>query len=80
MLRTSAINRTFGLLAQWGLRRNLTALRRPDAIEELADLGVPAIWRQSLITLLGVIDDLDAQLLPLEQDALTRAMIRRSSS
>jgi hypothetical protein len=27
-LRTSAINRTFGLLTQWGLRRNLTALRK----------------------------------------------------
>ena len=26
-LRTSAINRSFGLLTQWGLRRNLTALR-----------------------------------------------------
>ena len=30
-LRTSAINRTFGLLTQWGLRRNLTALRQPGA-------------------------------------------------
>ncbi len=28
-LRTSSINRTFGLLTQWGLRRNLTALRKP---------------------------------------------------
>ena len=27
-LRTSAINRSFGLLTQWGLRRNLTALRK----------------------------------------------------
>lgn len=67
-LRTSAINRTFGLLTQWGLRRNLTALRKPDAIQELAELGVPPTWLQSLETLLGVIDDLDAQLLPLEQE------------
>jgi hypothetical protein len=35
-LRTSAINRTFGLLTQWGLRRNLTALRKPGAIDDLA--------------------------------------------
>jgi transposase len=41
-LRTSAMNRSFGLLTQWGLRRNLTALRKPDAIAELAELGVPA--------------------------------------
>ena len=67
-LRTSAINRTFGLLTQWGLRRSLTALRKPGAIEELAELGVPAVWRQSIVTLLGVIDDLDAQLAPLEQE------------
>jgi transposase len=67
-LRTSAINRTFGLLTQWGLRRNLTALRKPGALEELAELGVPVVWRQSLVTLLGVINDLDAQLAPLEQE------------
>lgn len=65
-LRTSAINRTFGLLTQWGLRRNLTALRKPDAIDELSEHGVPAVWRQSIVTLLGVIDDLDGQLAPLE--------------
>jgi hypothetical protein len=52
-LRTSAMNRTFGLLTQWGLRRSVTALRQPGAIDELADHRVPAVWRQSLITLLG---------------------------
>jgi transposase len=67
-LRTSSINRTFGLLTQWGLRRNLTALRKPGAINELAEHGVPPTWRQSIQTLLGVIDDLDAQLAPLEQE------------
>ena len=67
-LRTSAINRTFGLLTQWGLRRNLTALRKPDAIDELAQHGVPPIWQQSINTLLGVIDDLDRQIAPLEQE------------
>ena len=67
-LRTSAINRTFGLLTQWGLRRSLTALRKPGAIDELAEHGVPMVWRQSIVTLLGVIDDLDAQLDPLERE------------
>jgi transposase len=67
-LRTSAINRTFGLLTQWGLRRNLTALRKPDALDELAEHGVPAVWRQSIVTLLGVIGDLDRQLAPLERE------------
>ena len=67
-LRTSAINRTFGLLTQWGLRRNLAALRKPGALEELADRGVPDVWRRSIATLLAVIDDLDRQLAPLESE------------
>ena len=67
-LRTSAVNRTFGVLTQWGLRRNLTALRAPGAIDELAAHGVPAVWRQSIVTLLGVIDGLDRQLEPLERE------------
>lgn len=67
-LRTSAINRTFGLLTQWGLRRKLTALRKPGALEELAQQGVPEVWRCSISTLLGVIDDLDRQLAPLERE------------
>ena len=67
-LRTSAINRSFGVLTQWGLRRNLTALRKPGAVDELAEHGVPEVWRHSIVTLLGVIDDLDRQLAPLERE------------
>lgn len=67
-LRTSAVNRCFGLLTQWGLRRSLTALRRPDALEELADQGVPEVWRRSIATLLGVVDDLDRRLAPLDRE------------
>jgi transposase len=67
-LRTSAINRTFGLQTQWGLRRNLTALRKPGALDELAEHGVPEVWRHSIVTLLAVIDDLDRQLAPLERE------------
>jgi transposase len=67
-LRTSAVNRSFGLLTQWGLRRNLTTLRRRGALEELAELGVPEVWRRSIATLLAVIDDLDRRLAPLERE------------
>ena len=51
-----------------GLRRNLTALRQPGALDELADRGVPEVWRDSLAVLLSVIDDLDRQLAPLERE------------
>jgi transposase len=67
-LRTSAINRTFGLQTQWGQRRNLAALRKPGALDELAEHGVPEVWRHSIATLLAVIDDLDRQLAPLERE------------
>jgi transposase len=67
-LRTSAVNRTFGLVTQWGLRTGITALRKPDALERLADHGMPAVWRQSIAVLLALIDDLDKQLAPIERE------------
>ena len=67
-LRTSAMNRTFGLLTQWGLRRSVTVLREPGAVDELAEHGVPPVWRDSLTVLLSVIDDLDHQIAPLERE------------
>jgi transposase len=67
-LRTSSMNRTFGLLTQWGLRRSVSALRQPGAIDELAEHGVPEVWRDSLAVLVAVIDDLDRQLGPLERE------------
>ncbi len=63
-LRTSAINRTFGLMTQWGLRTGITALRKPGALDRLAEQGVPATWCRSVSVLLEVIDDLDRQLDP----------------
>ena len=39
--RTSARNRIFGLLTQFGLRISFTRLRQPDAIELLERRGVP---------------------------------------
>jgi len=67
-MRTSASNRIFGLLTQWGLRRSLKAVRQSDALEQLAACGVPAVWRQSIATLLSLIDDLDRQIGPLERE------------
>jgi hypothetical protein len=43
-------------------------LRQPRALDELAEHGVPEVWRGSIGTLLGVIDDLDRQLAPLERE------------
>jgi transposase len=65
-LKTSARNRMFGLLTQWGLRGNLRTLREPDAMHKLSDQGVPAVWLDSLGTLLEVVDDLERQITAIE--------------
>jgi len=67
-LRTSAVNRTFGLLTQWGLRTGITSLRKPGALERLAAQGVAPTWCRSIAVLLEVIDDLDRQLDPIERE------------
>ena len=72
-LRTSARNRIFGLLTQWGLRVPLKKLREPDGIELLAARGVPAAWRTSIVELLGTIDDLDRRIAPIERELRPKA-------
>jgi transposase len=67
-LKTSARNRMFGLLTQWGLRGNLAVLRRPGSLERLSERGVPAVWIESLRVLLGVVDDLERQLAAIETE------------
>jgi transposase len=67
-LRTSAKNRIFGLLTQWGLRIPLERLRRADAMELLATRGVPEVWRRSVAEALAVIDLLDERIAPLERE------------
>jgi transposase len=47
-LRTSAKNRIFGLLTQWGVRAGVTHLRRAGAVDGLAERGVPDVWRASI--------------------------------
>jgi len=63
-LRTSARNRIFGLLTQWGLRLSLKRLRAPDAMDVLAACGVEEAWRRSIAEALEVIDLLDARSRP----------------
>jgi transposase len=67
-LRTSAMNRTFGLLTQWGLRIPLERLREPQAVELLERHGMPAVWRDSIAEALAVIDMLDERIAPLERE------------
>jgi transposase len=45
-LRTSSINRTFGLLTQWGLRRNLTARRARRARRARCPRGLARLARR----------------------------------
>jgi transposase len=67
-MRTSARNRIFGLLTQWGLRISLRRLREPGAMELLCRRGVPAVWRRSIAELLGLIGDLDRRIAPIEDE------------
>ena len=72
-LRTSARNRIFGLLTQWGLRVPLKRLREHDGIELLAKRGVPETWRESIVELIAAIDDLDRRIAPIEKSLRPRA-------
>jgi transposase len=67
-LRTSASNRIFGLLTQWGLRISLERLREPGAFELLAARGVPGVWRDSIAEALAVIELLDARIVPIDRE------------
>ncbi len=55
-------------MTQWGLRTGITALRKPGALDRLAEQGVPATWCRSVSVLLEVIDDLDRQLDPIQRE------------
>jgi transposase len=67
-LRSSAKNRIFGLLTQWGLRISSDRLREPDGLELLAARGVPAVWRRSVAEALCVIELLDERIAPLDRE------------
>jgi len=66
--RTSARNRIFGLLTQFGLRLSYARLCKPDAIELLARRGVPAVWRASITELLELAEEMDRRIDPIDRE------------
>ena len=64
--RTSARNRIFGLLTQFGLRIPYARLRQPDGLELLERRGVPAVWRDSIAHHLDQIDEIQRRLAPID--------------
>ena len=76
-LRSSAKNRIFGLLTQWGLRLSVARLREPDGLALLEARGVPAVWRRSVAEALAVVELLDERIAPLDQELLPLARADR---
>jgi transposase len=66
--RTSARNRIFGLLTQFGLRISHARLRGPDAMELLASRGVPEVWRDSIAELLELAAEMDRRIDPIDRE------------
>jgi transposase len=67
-LRTSARNRIFGLLTQFGLRISFARLRQPDSLELLERRGVPAVWRDSIAGHLEQVEELDRRIGPIDSE------------
>jgi transposase len=67
-LRTSARNRIFGLLTQFGLRIPYARLRKPDGIELLSRRGVPQVWRASIAELLELSEEMDRRITPIDRE------------
>jgi transposase len=66
--RTSARNRIFGLLTQFGLRISHARLRKPDAMELLRRRGVPEVWRASIAELLELAEEMDRRITPVDRE------------
>jgi transposase len=67
-VRTSARNRIFGLLTQFGLRVSHSRLRKPDAMELLERRGVPEVWRASISELLELSEEMDRRITPIDRE------------
>src|SRR5215216_5966559 len=67
-VRTSARNRIFGLLTQFGLRVSHSRLRRPDAMELLERRGVPEVWRASIAELIELSEEMDGRIKPIDRE------------
>jgi transposase len=66
--RTSARNRIFGLLTQFGLRVSHARLRKPGAMELLERRGVPEVWRASIAELLELAEEMDRRIDPIDRE------------
>jgi transposase len=67
-MRTSARNRIFGLLTQFGLRISWRRLRKPDGMQLLERRGVPAVWRASIAELLELASEMDRRIDPIDRE------------
>jgi transposase len=66
--RTSARNRIFGLLTQFGLRFSYARLAKPDGVELLERRRVPAVWRASIVELLELSEEMDRRIDPIDRE------------
>jgi transposase len=66
--RTSARNRIFGLLTQFGLRISHSRLRKPGSMELLERHGVPEVWRASIGELLELSEEMDRRIDPIDRE------------
>jgi transposase len=66
--RTSARNRIFGLLTQFGLRISHSQLRKPESMELLRRRGVPEVWRASIAELLELAAEMDQRIDPIDRE------------
>ncbi len=76
-LRTSAKNRIFGLLSQWGLRVSVKRLRQADGLLLLERLPLPEVWRASIAEALAVVELLDQRIAPIEAELAPLAQADR---
>jgi transposase len=67
-VRTSARNRIFGLLTQYGLRISHSRLRKPGSMELLRRSGVPEVWRASIAELLELAEEMDRRITPIDRE------------
>jgi transposase len=65
---TSARNRIFDLLTQFGLRISWRRLRQDDGMELLEARGVPAVWRESIALHLDEIEGLEQRITPIDRE------------
>jgi transposase len=67
-LRTSAKNRVYGILSQWGVRISPRELPQLDYEQVLEERGMPPEWRRSVAEAIAVIDSLDQRIGPYERE------------